>query len=63
MYTYTRGTLIVDIWDAAKRQLVWRGSATAVIKENPQKAEKQIYKMLNKMVKKWEKMKKKMARG
>ncbi len=59
-YTYTKGTLIIDIWDAKSEKLVWRGSATATVKENPEKAAKQIDNVVNKMVKKWGKMKAKM---
>jgi hypothetical protein len=38
--TNTRGTLIVNIWDAAKKELIWRGAAEAVVKEEPEKAAK-----------------------
>jgi hypothetical protein len=31
VYQYTEGTLIVDIVNAASRQLAWRGSATGVV--------------------------------
>lgn len=55
-YTYTRGTLIVDIWDAEAKELVWRGAAQQVIKEKPEKLAKQIDKMLEKMVAKWKNM-------
>jgi len=55
-YNYTRGTLIVDIWDAHKKQLVWRGAAQAILKDNPQKQAKQIDKALAKMVSKWQSM-------
>ena len=61
-YTYTKGTLIIDIWDAKSEKLVWRGSATATVKENPEAAAKQIQNVVNKMVKKWDKMKKKMSK-
>ena len=55
-YTYTRGTLIVDIWDAEAKEMIWRGAAQQVIKENPEKLAKQIDKMLQKMVAKWDSM-------
>ena len=55
-YTYTRGTLIVDIWDAKAKELVWRGAAQQIIKEKPEKLAKQIDKMLQKMVAKWKSM-------
>jgi hypothetical protein len=56
---YTRGTLIVDIWDAESKTLVWRGAAEAVVKEKPEAQSKQIDKMLAKMVKKWKSTKRK----
>jgi len=56
---FTRGTLIVDIWDARSKELVWRGAAEAVITEKPDAQAKQIDKMLAKMVKKWHSMKRK----
>jgi hypothetical protein len=55
-YTYTRGTLIIDIWDAKEEKLIWRGSATDVVPENPQKLERKLEKSLQKMAKKWDKM-------
>jgi len=56
VYSYTRGTLIIDFWDAKTEKLVWRGSAEAVIKENPQKLERQIIRWVQKIAKKWDKM-------
>ena len=55
--TYTRGTLIVDVWDAHTKKLVWRGSATDIVPENPEKAYKKIDKALSKIVAKWQKAK------
>jgi len=57
--TYERGTLVIDIWDAKKEEIVWRGSASAVVKENPEKLAKQIDNALKKMIKKYDKMKQK----
>jgi len=54
--SYTRGTLIVDIWDADQKQLIWRGSASDIVPENPEKAYKTIDKALKKMVAKWQSM-------
>lgn len=61
--TYERGTLIIDIWDAEKKQAIWRGSAEAVIKQNPQKMSKQIDKMIEKMSKRFQKMQAKDAKA
>jgi hypothetical protein len=52
--TYNRGTLIVDVWDAETKKLIWRGSATDIVPENPEKAYKKIDKALDKIVAKWE---------
>lgn len=56
---YTRGTLVVDIWDAASKQLVWRGTVSDTLPDNVQKAEKLVVRAINKMAeqgrKLWEK--------
>lgn len=54
--TYEKGTLIVDIWDARTKQAVWRGTASKVISENPEKALRQIDKAITKIVEKYRKM-------
>jgi hypothetical protein len=54
---YTRGTLIIDVWDAKEKMLIWRGSATAVVSNNPEKNAKKIDKSVKKIAKKWQKMK------
>jgi len=54
--TYERGTLIVDIWDAKEKKLIWRGSATAVVPRSPEKGARLIDKMLKKMVARYDKM-------
>ena len=56
---YNRGTLIIDIWDAEKKTLVWRGVAEAIVKSKPEAQAKQLDKVLAKMVKKWKSMKRK----
>ncbi len=58
--TYQKGTLVVDIYDAREQQVIWRGKAVGTIPENPSKATKKLEKALDKMVQKWEKMKKNM---
>lgn len=45
---YTQGTLIVDVVDAASKQLVWRGSATGTIE--PKEADKKIKKAVAKLM-------------
>lgn len=46
---YEEGTLIVDVWDADTKTLVFRGAVTRVFSESPQKAEKQVDKAIDKM--------------
>ena len=33
--TYARGTLVIDMWEAAEKNLVWRGLVSDVIGNNP----------------------------
>jgi hypothetical protein len=49
--TYNVGTLVVDIYDAAKKELVWRGAISGTVSDNPQKNEKNIDKGLVKLFK------------
>ena len=55
--TYEQGTLIIDIWEAETKKLVWRGVAVDVFSDNSDKADKKINKAIEKMIKKWRKMK------
>jgi hypothetical protein len=55
--TYEQGTLIIDIWEAETGKLVWRGTAVDVFSDDPDKADKKINKAIEKMIKKWRKMK------
>ena len=49
---YKEGTLIVDIVDPAKKELVWRGSSTPIlISDSNEKTQKNISKALDQMVK------------
>jgi hypothetical protein len=56
---YTRGTLVVDIWDAGSKELVWRGTVSDTLPDNVQKAEKLVVRAIGKMAdqgrKLWEK--------
>lgn len=54
--TYTDGTLIIDAYEAAEKNLVWRGTGSVTVKDDPQKQVKQIDKILSKLGKKWEKI-------
>ena len=53
---YEKGTLVIDIWDAKAQELVWRGSIERVFSDDPQKAEKQVAKGLEKLSKRWRKL-------
>jgi hypothetical protein len=57
--TYDKGTLVIDIWDVKTKHAVWRGVATGVVKENPTKMTRQIDKVIEKMVKKFQAMRRK----
>jgi hypothetical protein len=41
VYQYDETTLVIDIYDAAKKEMVWRGTVTGVVKENPSQEEQQ----------------------
>jgi hypothetical protein len=46
---YEKGTLVVDIWDAAAKELVWRGEVSDTLPDSPQKAEKLVVRAIGKM--------------
>ena len=54
-HTYTKGTLIVDVWNPKDKKLLFRGSATDTVDDNPEKMEKKINKCVEKMVKEFDK--------
>jgi len=54
--TYSKGTLVIDAWDARTNKLVWRGTASGTIPENPNKVAKKIDKAVEKIAREWEKM-------
>jgi Domain of unknown function (DUF4136) len=47
--TYTEGTLVVDLYDATTKKMVWRGVATATVSSKPEKNAAKIDKSLAKM--------------
>ncbi len=51
VHEYEEGTLVVDIWDAASQELVWRGTVTRVFSQNVEKAERQVVKAIHRMAK------------
>ena len=50
---YQEGTLLVDIYDAKKKELIWRGSITGTLSDNPRENEKKVNKGLAKLFKKY----------
>jgi hypothetical protein len=59
---YVKGTLIVDVWDTASEKLVWRGTATLTAVRDSDIVDNKVDKALAKMIKKWQKIKKKAGR-
>ena len=55
--SYTRGTLVVDIWKPDTEELIWRGAVMGVVPDDPspKKAQKVIEKALNAISKEWRK--------
>jgi Domain of unknown function (DUF4136) len=51
--TYTVGTLVVDLFDAKSKQLLWRGSASDTLSKNSNKNIKNLDKGVEKMFKKF----------
>jgi hypothetical protein len=46
---YEVGTLVVDMFDTRSKKLIWRGSASDTLPENPNKAMKDLEKSTEKM--------------
>jgi hypothetical protein len=45
------GTLVVDMYDTANKQLIWRGVASDTLSDNPEKDESRLQKTTEKMFK------------
>ena len=41
VYQYDETTLVIDIIDARSKEMVWRGTVTGVVKDNPSREEQQ----------------------
>ena len=55
--TYEVGTLVVDVWDASEKRLIWRGTAANImVTDNPNKMTNRIDKALQTIVKKSRKL-------
>ena len=51
--TYRVGTLVVDIYDAQNKNLVFRGTASDILSDKPEKNEKKLDEAVEKMFKKF----------
>src|SRR5580704_16850551 len=47
--TYRVGTLVVDLFDASKKRLIWRGSASATLSGNSDKNFKELNRSVQKL--------------
>jgi hypothetical protein len=50
---YKEGTLIVDIYKAAEKELIWRGTVTGTVENDPDEKEKKINKGVAKLFEKY----------
>jgi hypothetical protein len=57
--TFTDGTLVINAYTPDPKKMVWRGTAEESVSDNPDKTAKNIEKSLDKLFKKWSKIKKK----
>ncbi len=51
--TYEVGTLVIDVADVAKKQVIWRGTVQGTVPTNPEKGAKKIDKAIEKLAAKW----------
>ena len=40
--TVTRGTLVIDVWDASQNAMIWRSVATSALSSNPERTARAI---------------------
>jgi hypothetical protein len=59
---YREGSLVVDVWDARTRELLWRGISTDVLTSKRGKQQKRLDGAFQAMEKRWEKVKRKRGR-
>ena len=52
-YDYLVGTLVIDIFDAQTKNLVWQGVATGTVDDNPQTREKNIPRVVAQIMKQY----------
>ena len=56
-FEFREGTLIIDVWDAKEKKLVFRGIATATLAKKHEKNVEKVDKALEKIFKQWGEMK------
>ena len=54
-FTFQEGTLVIDVWEAETKRLIWRGIATSALGKTHEKNIEKLEKALDKIFKKWEK--------
>jgi Domain of unknown function (DUF4136) len=54
--TYVKGTLIIEIWTARTKQIIWRGSGQGETSMNLDKMNKRILTLITKMSDRWQDM-------
>ena len=54
--TYTKGALLIEVWTADTKQIVWRGSGQGETTTNLDKMNKRILTLITKMADKWRDM-------
>lgn len=50
-HDYKEGTLIIDMYDAKTKQLIWRGNAEDTLSDKPDRNEKKLERAVQKMLK------------
>ncbi len=55
-YATSFGLLIIDVYDANEQKIIWRGRGAQVPSGNPAKGAKTIERSIDKLVSKWDKM-------
>jgi hypothetical protein len=48
------GTLVIDVWDAEKKSIIWRGTITGTLSDDLQKGAKKLERGIEKLVGKWQ---------
>jgi hypothetical protein len=46
--TVTQGTLVIDVWDASRNEMIWRGVATSALSSNPEHNTRTIHRAVEK---------------